>query len=116
MLTPPDRYESVQPGVDREVDAVEDLLRIAEVRRPGHDVVDETEAARRDVVEPADLLPGVRQPWVGRRRDAVRLEVARRNGQVVGDQEVAVPRPEVAEVDRQALAQLVLDATSTPAS
>ena len=65
-----------------------------------HDVVETVRPRSRRRQADADI---------GRRGDAVRREVGRAHGQVVGDREVVQPAAEVADLDRHARQHLLLD-------
>src|SRR6185369_10200167 len=100
---------SVQPCLDSDVDSVVDLTLLAVVRMLSHDVVDATECGRFDVVEPTDLIPAATwQPLVTWNGDAVRVVICRGYRLIVRDQEIAVPRSEVARVERDIAPQFVL--------
>ena len=103
---------SRQPGVDSEVHAVVILLPLAVLRCEGHDVVDLTELLWLEVIEPAEPLPAdvAGQARIGRHRDAVRIEVGRRDVQIVGDRLVAEPGPEIAGIDSHPREHFAVDA------
>src|SRR5204862_7659921 len=69
----------------------------------------DAELLRSDVIETADLFsPAARQPCARRSRDAIRREVTRTEGEVIGHREVPVPRSVVRRVDGETRPQLVL--------
>ena len=73
-------------------------------------LVDLAKFRRLEVVEPADLIPtSAWQPRIGWRRDAVRIEIGRRDRPVVDEREVAIPGAEITDIHREARPQLVLD-------
>ena len=94
--------EQIRPdaGVHGKVDTVEHLGLLPIVINEGHDVVGRDAKLRRDdVVEAADLIAAaVRQAGILRRGDAVLLEVARRDVQVVGGGEVPLGPPEIRQL------------------
>src|SRR5262245_51035318 len=74
-----------------------------------HDVVDPAECGRFDVVQPADLIASATwQPLVAWHADAERVVVRRGRRLVIRDEEIAVPRAEVARVERDVAPELVL--------
>ena len=87
-----------------------DLLAV--VGRLGHEVVRRhTELCRGHVIQPADLVPAAaRQPTVNRCRNAVRIEVSRRERHVVCEAEVPIPPSEIAGLHRHTRENLMLHA------
>src|SRR6185312_110770 len=74
-------------------------------------VLRQADLRRIDVIETAHgIAAAVRQARVGRRRDAEGIEVGGAEVQIVRDAEVAVPAPEVPDVDGDAARQLALNA------
>ena len=86
-----------EPRVDGDIDPVEHLGLLPIVIHEGHQVVGrDAELRGNDVVEAADLIAAaVREAGIFRRGDAVLLEVARRDVQVVGGGEVPLRAAEV---------------------
>src|SRR5262249_59547859 len=99
-----------QSGIDGRLDAVVGFPPFPILRRREHDVVDLTELRGIEVVEPTELVPSAtRQPGIRRYRDTERIEVGRRDAQIVGDGEVAVPGAEIPGGQADAGSQLVLE-------
>ena len=100
-----------QPDVGGDINPVVDLLLRAEGFRHLDDVIGGASQRGRDVVQPAHLVAAaVGQRGIGRRRDAVRTVVLRRDPLIVRHNQIPVPPPEVAHAQRDILAQLVLQA------
>ena len=96
--------------IESEIHAVIDLCLTAVIRRLRDEIVNPSEKSGLDVVQAANLIAAAtRQAAVFRRRDAVRVVAGRGNGLVIGREVPAVPRAEIADVQRQTLRQLVLE-------
>src|SRR4030095_4095073 len=100
-----------QPRVGTEVHAVPVLDLLAEVTGQRRVRRAYTDFERIEGVEIVDLIAAtVRQAAVERRRHAVAIVVGRRQTNRLSDLKIAVPPPEVADVDANSWRELVLDA------
>ena len=105
-----EEHAGLDSRIHGEVDAVIDLRPLPELRCLAHLALDLAEPRRVDVIEPADLVAAAAgEARIGRRGNAVRLEVRRRHRGIGGCGEAAEPRPEVARAHGHARPQLVLD-------
>ena len=80
------------------------------MRRKLDEILNQAELRRADVVEAADRLTvAAGQPEIRRRGDAILREIRRRHGGIFGDGEVAVPGPEIGDIQGNRLVQFVLE-------
>src|SRR5205814_6120335 len=96
------------PHVDVHVNALPPLALLAVLACERDEVVRRSPETRRlEIVQTGHGVPtATRQPWIGRRRDAERVEIRRADRAIVGDPEILVRTAEVRDVHRRAREQL----------
>ena len=104
--------ESVlEPGIDRDIDAVEFLAHLPVVVRVRHEVTrGPGERRRRQIEGRQRLSAAIGQPRVGWRREREPLVVCRPGREIVGDTDVAVRPSRVLDLGAQTRDDLVLNA------
>src|SRR5215475_9628643 len=96
--------------VEADVHTVEVFGLPTEIVGEGHEIVHLTQLVLIEVVQATDeIAASVWQTRIDRRRDAKWREIGRRNSEVLGDREISVYAPEVADVHTGPRSQLMLN-------